>query len=210
MASNYPIVQCTCHSAGNISYARSFDWSSTGVATGSAVETTEFALPANLAAGTYSVRVIANGIPSAPFSQYFGGPITLSDTVTVPENTIGSIDVGLANDLPGNDPIDPATVTIVAPPVFGTAQASTRSRGTVTYTPNTNYYGSDSFQYTVQDTRGRLSNVSTVNITIPFVDQPPVAESDVAATPANTPVTIDVLGNDYSPQPPKVFSIPRR
>ncbi|HEY2414903.1 MAG TPA: autotransporter-associated beta strand repeat-containing protein [Pirellulaceae bacterium] len=66
MSSNYPIVQLKNNSTGNIFYARTFNWSSTGIATGSTPETTQFTLPPGLPAGSYSLSVIANGIASAP------------------------------------------------------------------------------------------------------------------------------------------------
>jgi hypothetical protein len=64
MSSNYPIVQLT-DSSGGVHYARSYNWSLTGVATGSQVETVNFTLPAGLAPGSYTLRVIANGIASS-------------------------------------------------------------------------------------------------------------------------------------------------
>ena len=63
MASNYPIVQLTDQS-GKVSYARTVDWSSTQVATGSTPESVQFTLPANFIPGIYGVTVIANGIAS--------------------------------------------------------------------------------------------------------------------------------------------------
>jgi hypothetical protein len=71
MSSNYPIVQIT-DSAGNVLYARTYNWSSTGVATGSTPETTQFTLPSGVV-GSYSVTVIANGIASNPFVQQISG-----------------------------------------------------------------------------------------------------------------------------------------
>src|SRR5262249_43322059 len=47
MSSNYPLVQLV-GSDGTVYYARTFNWSSTGVATGSAVVTTKFTLPVGL------------------------------------------------------------------------------------------------------------------------------------------------------------------
>jgi hypothetical protein len=67
MSSNYPIVRLTS-SGGSVYYARTFNWSNTGVATGNLPVTTQFALPANLPAGTYTLQAIANGIPSAGVS----------------------------------------------------------------------------------------------------------------------------------------------
>jgi autotransporter-associated beta strand protein len=72
MASNYPIVRLTAGS--NVYYARTFNWSSTGVQTGSTPVTTQFTLPANLPFTTYSVSVVANGIASTT-------PMTLTPPV---------------------------------------------------------------------------------------------------------------------------------
>ena len=74
MSSNYPIVRLT-DGSGHVYYARTFNWSSTGVATGNATETTQFAIPANLPSVPYSLVVIANGIASAPVS--FTAPLSV-------------------------------------------------------------------------------------------------------------------------------------
>jgi hypothetical protein len=67
MNTNYPIVRIT-RGDGNVYYARTFNWSSTGVMTGSQVVSTEFRTPASLpAAFDYSIVAVANGIASAPF-----------------------------------------------------------------------------------------------------------------------------------------------
>jgi hypothetical protein len=65
-SSNYPIVQLK--NGSNIYYCRTFNWNSTGVQRGSALDSVEFAPPAGLPAGTYELRVIANGFASDPIS----------------------------------------------------------------------------------------------------------------------------------------------
>jgi hypothetical protein len=66
MSTNYPIVTLTA--SNNIVYfARTFDWSSTGVQTGKTRVSTRFTLPQGLASGRYKVRVSASGIVSRPF-----------------------------------------------------------------------------------------------------------------------------------------------
>ena len=69
MATNYPIVRLT--SGSTVYYARTFNWSSTGVMTGNAPVTTEFTLPAGFSEGPYSLTVIANGISSDPVAFTF-------------------------------------------------------------------------------------------------------------------------------------------
>jgi len=45
MDSNYPLVRMTNSISGNVVYARTYNWNSTSIQTGSRVITTEFVLP---------------------------------------------------------------------------------------------------------------------------------------------------------------------
>ena len=63
MSSNYPIIQLQ-NASGNVFYARSFNWSSTGIATGDTPVSVDFTIPASVPGGAYSLKVIANGIAS--------------------------------------------------------------------------------------------------------------------------------------------------
>jgi Kelch motif protein len=86
MDSNYPIVRLT-DSGGNVFYARTYNWSSTGVMTGSRPVTTEFDVPGTVPPGTYSLAVVANGNPSAPVSFTYNGPVWVDFNYTIgPEN----------------------------------------------------------------------------------------------------------------------------
>jgi streptogramin lyase len=80
MDSNYPIVQLT-DASNHVYYARTYNWSSTGVATGAAPEVTKFKPPAGLNAVT--VRVIANGIASDPFTFNLAAATQVSVTASV-------------------------------------------------------------------------------------------------------------------------------
>jgi hypothetical protein len=71
MDSAYPIVKIT--SGANVYYARTHDWSHTGVQLGSTTVTTEFDEPPGLVGGNYNLSVIANGIASDPIS--YVGPV---------------------------------------------------------------------------------------------------------------------------------------
>jgi hypothetical protein len=66
-ATNFPLVKIT-DGTGRVFYARTFNWSTTDVATGSATESVQFSLPAGINTNNLSIVVIANGIPSLPFS----------------------------------------------------------------------------------------------------------------------------------------------
>ncbi|EJG1821847.1 tandem-95 repeat protein [Vibrio parahaemolyticus] len=77
-------------------------------------------------------------------------------------------------------------------PANGTV--SVNPDGSVTYTPNDNYHGTDSFTYIV--TSGGVSESTTVRVDVTPVNDAPVAKDDIATTQEDTAVTIDVLPND--------------
>ncbi|MBM4889014.1 tandem-95 repeat protein, partial [Vibrio parahaemolyticus] len=77
-------------------------------------------------------------------------------------------------------------------PANGTV--SVNPDGSVTYTPNDNYQGTDSFTYIV--TSGGVSESTTVNVDVSPENDAPVAKDDTTITDEDTPVTIDVLPND--------------
>jgi hypothetical protein len=74
MDSNYPLVRMTNSTSGNVYYARTYNWTSTSVQTGSRVIATEFVLPQNLPSGSYSLVVVANGNPSPPTNFVYSPP----------------------------------------------------------------------------------------------------------------------------------------
>ncbi|EPS5918153.1 tandem-95 repeat protein [Vibrio parahaemolyticus] len=77
-------------------------------------------------------------------------------------------------------------------PANGTV--SVNPDGSVTYTPNDNYIGKDTFTYIV--TSGGVSESTTVEVNVTPVNDAPVAKDDIATTQEDTAVTIDVLSND--------------
>ena len=123
-------------------------------------------------------------------------PVAVDDAATTAEDTAVTINV-LANDSDPDGALVPGTVTIAGQPANGSVVVN--ADGTVTYTPDANYNGADSFSYTVTDDEGNVSNVATVNLTIDNTQEPPVAVDDSVSTAEDTPVTIAILGNDSDP-----------
>jgi hypothetical protein len=68
MATNYPLVQFTNHTTGVVTYCRTANHSTMAVATGTATVSTNFTVPSGLATGSYTLVVIANGIPSLGYA----------------------------------------------------------------------------------------------------------------------------------------------
>ncbi len=64
MASNYPLVRIVNQATKHVFYARTYNHSTMGVATGSAIVSTTFDLPATIETGSSQLYVVANGIPS--------------------------------------------------------------------------------------------------------------------------------------------------
>jgi hypothetical protein len=67
-ATNYPLVRITNHASGHVFYAETHDHSTMAVATGSAIVSTNFDVPAEMETGASSLVVVANGIPSKAVS----------------------------------------------------------------------------------------------------------------------------------------------
>ena len=63
-ATNYPLVRITNQSTSHVFYARTHGHSTMAVATGTAIVSTNFDVPAAMETGASSIQVVANGIPS--------------------------------------------------------------------------------------------------------------------------------------------------
>lgn len=99
------------------------------------------------------------------------------------------------------DPLNlgtPTTLTNNAGVTIGTLLL--RANGSYTFTPALNYSGPvPELSYTVKDPGGKTATAK-LKISITPVNDPPVANPDVAVTPKNTPINnINVLGNDSDP-----------
>ncbi|MCH8992418.1 MAG: tandem-95 repeat protein, partial [Acidobacteria bacterium] len=148
----------------------------------------------SLTSSSATVDVRVNARPMA----FDDAPITDEDVPVV-------IDV-LANDVDPDPPpfggLDNSTVTIISLPTNGVITSINVVTGAVTYEPNPEFNGSDSFTYTVDDRDGATSNIASVDITISFVNDAPVAVDDFAGNDElDEPFDIPVLDNDFDIDP---------
>ena len=135
-----------------------------------------------------TVTVVINGVDEN------GPPNAQNDSVSTSEDTPVTVNV-LGND---SDPDgDPLVVTGFSQPANGTV--TQLSNGTFEYTPDLNFFGIDTFTYTITDgVTG--SDTATVTINVGGVAEPPTAADDSGASPVlGTPITVDVLSNDSDP-----------
>ena len=119
-----------------------------------------------------------------------GTPVAVNDGYSADEGatlTIAAPGV-LSNDSDPNN--DPLTAVLNTMPAHGTL--TLQPDGSLTYTPNPGFSGTDSFTYQADDGQ-TLSNVATVTLSI---NGRPVAGDDTATTTEGTAVGIAVLAND--------------
>jgi hypothetical protein len=86
----------------------------------------------------------------------------------------------LANDTDSDGELNTGSVAITIPPQHGSA--SVNGDGTVTYTPQTGFTGSDSLAYTVQDDQGGASAPATLHITVTAAPVPPASSGGGSGT----------------------------
>jgi VCBS repeat-containing protein len=136
-------------------------------------------------------------------------PVANNDGYNINEDTtlIAGPSGVLGNDTDANS--DPLTVSSVNGNAanVGTQIATTHglvtvnADGSFTYTPDTNYHGTDSFTYTAND--GALDSASgTASITIFPVNDAPTALGDSVGTTTTTPINVTapgILDNDSDP-----------
>lgn len=132
--------------------------------------------------GTVTVTVTPVIVVNAP-------PTAVDDNVSTAEDTTINIDV-TANDTDPED--DPLQLTAVSSAGNGTVAIN---GATVTYTPNPDWHGIDTFTYTISD--GEHEDTATVTVVVIPVNESPVANDDSVSLPQGSGSTlIDVLAND--------------
>lgn len=138
----------------------------------------------------------ANGIlvdAGAPILRDNQTPVAVADAVETDEDTIVIIPV-LANDYDvDGDALAIATVSDAA-----NGLVEDLGDGTIRYTPDPDYFGSDMFAYSVTD-GSVISTEAEVTVAVRPTDDPPVAVDDVAQTPAGVAIDIDIFANDHDP-----------
>ncbi|WP_416900272.1 MAG: tandem-95 repeat protein [Minwuia sp.] len=130
---------------------------------------------------TAEVAVTVNAVNDAP--------VAVDDAATTDEDVAVNIDV-LANDTDTES--DGLTVTS-ASAANGTVVIE--ADGSLTYTGNQDFNGTDTITYTVDDGNGG-ADTGSVEITVNAVNDAPVAVDDTATTDEDVSVNIDVLSND--------------
>ncbi|MBF4193775.1 beta strand repeat-containing protein, partial [Mycolicibacterium phlei] len=118
-------------------------------------------------------------------------PVAVNDSFNTDEDTPLNGNV-LTNDIDVDG--DTLSATLVMGPNNGTLTLN--SNGTFTYTPNANFYGTDTFFYRVNDGTVNGQTAGVVTITVTPVNDPPVAANDSFTVAEDTTYSGNVLSND--------------
>jgi CSLREA domain-containing protein len=128
-------------------------------------------------------------------------PVANNNDFSLDENTSATFDV-TANDTDVDGNLDPTSANTdcatCSEPSNGTLVNN--GDGTFTYTPDENFFGSDSFSYEVCDTNGACET-ATVTITVNPVNEPPLAYDQSVETDEDTPLDITLTAFDPDGDP---------
>ena len=129
--------------------------------------------------------------------------LAVDDEAETPAETAISVDV-LTDDVPGDAPIDPDTLSIESGPGNGTAVVETvDGERVITYTPNDGFSGVDTLEYEICDDNNAC-DTATLRVTV----TPQANNDDDVSTSAQTPVDIEVADNDLGDIDTTTVSIP--
>ncbi len=153
--------------------------------------------PGNDSLGTDNANLGRNSRVSGIETRQTGlAPVANDDSLTVAAGASATINVA-ANDTPAvGTTLDSSSIVITTAPQHGTVVLN--ADGTLTYTSTDLAATSDSFEYTIENDLGQVSNVATVNVTITgaVANVAPVANGDIFALLHGTTVTLFILPND--------------
>ncbi len=123
-------------------------------------------------------------------------PVAVDDAADTPEAVPVNIDL-TGNDFDPDGNLDPRSVRVLISP-FGATVTLDPQTGIATYTPRSGFSGVDLFAYEISDTTGTLGPpaVGMVHIVVTPVNDPPQAQDDTMFAVPDTPIDLDVLGND--------------
>ena len=134
-----------------------------------------------------TVTINVTAVNDAPVAQNDSYP-------SINEGGLAILDLS-TNDSDVDDALDLSSIVITIPPLNGNLIIN--GDGTVTYTHNGSETISDSFNYTISDISGAVSNVATVSLIINPVNDAPVAQNDntLLVDEGNT-ANFDLASND--------------
>lgn len=121
-------------------------------------------------------------------------PVANNDMAETQQSTPVEIHI-LDNDVDTDGSIDSSLVKIVTAPENGNASFSIE-QNSLLYTPNENFFGTDSLTYSITDNEGAVSTPASVTITVTRVNSTPIAVNDSFQVQQGGESLLNVLQND--------------
>jgi gliding motility-associated-like protein len=143
--------------------------------------------------------IVNDGTVNSATATVFITVTPVSDPPVADDQSVSTQeDVQLSITLTGSDPDgDALTFIVVSGPSNGVLSGTVPN---LTYSPNLDYFGSDSFTFKVND-GSNDSNIATVSITVTPDNDPPIADNQNVTYDFNTPKVITLTGSDVDGDP---------
>ena len=106
-------------------------------------------------------------------------PVAQNDAIEIPEDTSIVIENLIENDSDADG--DRLTVSAFSSPTYGSL--SKNDNGTIQYTPDPDFFGDDSFDYSISDGRGGTHSATVAIIVIGVNDAPSAEDRNITFTP---------------------------
>jgi hypothetical protein len=132
-------------------------------------------------AGTINISILPENDP----------PVAYTQTIELAEDSQASVQLR-GKDFDG----EKIVFNIKSFPKHGSISVFIFFQGTFYYTPDENYYGTDTFQFTTIDTSGLESEMATVQLIIHPVEDPPTVTNQSIITQTDTPIDIQLNAID--------------
>lgn len=142
-------------------------------------------------------RLVGDTVDLGAYEFQNTPPVAGNDAYTTDEDTplIIAAPGVLANDTDVDG--QPLTAKLKTAPAFG--HVILNPDGSFTYTPDSNFFGTETFTYTVSD--GMSITQGTVTLTVNAVDDPPKARAQSAGTEEDAPLSGTLQGSDPDGDP---------
>lgn len=201
MDTNFPLVRLTSVT-GIVTYARTFNWSGTGVQTGGAVQTVQFVPSAGI---TNALQVVTNGIASDPIypNGHPAAPVVVTPATPSPQFVTGTTANLMALGANPSGPESSLTYTWIGnaqfggpPPTFSVNGTNAAKNTTATFFQSGNY----NIAVMIQDPAG-LWTTSSVSITVA------PTETGMAVSPSLATISTG-LSRQLTAEPLDQFGLP--
>lgn len=130
------------------------------------------------------------GTVTITINSVLDAPIWVDDSYSVNQDTSISVPV-MSNDSDVDSTV--FSISWITAPSNGTASLSGT---TIYYTPNTGYFGADSFTYFLEDDTNQISSAATVNMNVVFTNAAPTADSASRTMNEDATLTGSATGSD--------------